>query len=183
MVDESALPHPTHETTDVSLWVIWIGVPALIVTVVALALLVLWLFPGRTVDRTIHLPLPHYPSPELQPNPRAALREFRAARLKWLNSSGWIDRSRGIAHIPIAAAMREVANEGIADWPVRTSSPTTESAPGAGATAPAQPAADQAPASTTSAARVGPTPAPARAAARANSPAPQTNSAASGDHP
>ena len=180
MVDESALPHPTHETTDVSLWVIWIGVPALIVTVVALGLLVLWLFPGRTVDRTIHLPLAHYPSPELQPNPRADLRDFRSARLKWLNSSGWIDRAHGIAHIPIAAAMREVAAEGIADWPTPTSTaprgaaptgadPTgsaksatapTVPVPTGDASAPAQPAEHK-------------TPAPRAATPHANSPAPR----------
>jgi len=120
MVDESALPSPTHEPTDVSPWTIWIGIPVLIITVVALALLVLWLFPGRTVDRTMHLPLPHYPSPELQTNPREDLLEFRASKLQQLNSTGWVDRTHGIAHIPIAAAMREVASEGISDWPAPT---------------------------------------------------------------
>ena len=117
MVDESTLPPPTHEPTDVSPRVIWIGVPALIITVVALALLVLWLFPGRTIDRTMHLPLPHYPRPELQPNPREDFRQFHAAKLQQLNSTGWLDRAHGIAHIPISDAMREVATEGISDWP------------------------------------------------------------------
>lgn len=117
MVDESALPDARHERTDVSRKVIWIGVPGLILCVIALALLVLWLFPGETVDRTMHLPLPRYPAPELQVNPREDLAKFRAARVKWLDSTGWVDKAQGIAHIPIDDAMSEVAAEGIAGWP------------------------------------------------------------------
>lgn len=155
MVDESALPPPTHEPTDISPWVIWIGIPALIFTVVALALLVLWLFPGRTVDRTMHLPLAHYPSPELQPNPRADLATFRAAKLKQLNSTGWVDRAHGVAHIPIADAMREIATEGIADWPTRPTAlePTTSvtrATAAAAIPAPTAPASSAAPATPTS---------------------------------
>lgn len=172
-MDESALPAPTHEPTDVSPSTIWIGVLALIVTVVALALLVLWLFPGRTVDRTIRLPLPRYPSPELQTNPREGLAKFRAAKLQQLNSTGWIDRAHGIAHIPITDAMREVATEGIADWPAPTAPAPAAQPP----TAPAPTASNLAP------------PAPAANARTApvetvpGTPASQTDSATSGDRP
>ncbi|MBV8806748.1 MAG: hypothetical protein JO042_16940 [Sinobacteraceae bacterium] len=117
MVDESALPVPSHEDTDVGTRLIWIGVPMLIVSVIALAFLVLWLFSGRIVERTIHLPLPRYPTPELQVTPTEDLVKFRAEHLQRLNSTGWIDKAHGIAHIPIDEAMREVANEGISDWP------------------------------------------------------------------
>ena len=117
MVDESSLPPPRHEPTDVSDHVIWIGAPALIATVIVMTLLVLWLFPGRTVDRTMHLPLTHYPRPELQVSPRDDMATFRAQQLQWLNSAGWVDKTRGIAHIPVEDAMHEVAEEGIAGWP------------------------------------------------------------------
>lgn len=117
MADESVLPPARHESTDVHPWVIWIGGPILVVVVVALTLLVLALFPGRTIDRTLQLPLPRFPAPELQVNPRLEMERFRADELRWLNSSGWIDKPHGIAHIPIQDAMREVAAEGIADWP------------------------------------------------------------------
>ena len=117
MADESALPAPTRESTDLSSRVIWIGAPALIACVIALALLVLWLFPSQTVDRTIQMPLARYPAPELQVSPREDLTSFRARQLRWLNGTGWIDQQRGIAHIPIDEAMREVASEGIGDWP------------------------------------------------------------------
>jgi hypothetical protein len=121
MTDESALPAPSHEPTDVSPWVIWIGVPVLLASVVTLAFLVLWLFPGKAVDRTIHLPLQHFPSPELQVSPRKDMAQFRAEQLRWLNGTGWIDKSRGIAHISIEEAMRQVAAEGIEDWPTEPS--------------------------------------------------------------
>jgi hypothetical protein len=117
VADESSLPPPRHEPTDVGDRVIWVGAPALIATVIVMALLVLWLFPGRTVDRTMHLPLAHYPRPELQVSPRDDMARFRAQQLQWLNSAGWVDKTRGIAHIPIEDAMREVAEEGIAGWP------------------------------------------------------------------
>jgi hypothetical protein len=117
MVDESALPPARHESSDVSARLIWIGVPALVVSVIALALVVLWLFPGRTVDRTMHLPLEHYPSPELQISPREDMSKFRVRQLQWLNSTGWVDKEHGVVHIPIDEAMRKVASDGIEGWP------------------------------------------------------------------
>jgi len=117
MADESALPSARHEPTDVSPRLIWIGAPALIVVVVALTLLVLALFPGGTIDRTLHLPLPHFPAPELQVNPRGDMESFRAGELRWLNGTGWVDKAHGVAHIPIEEAMRQVEAEGIEGWP------------------------------------------------------------------
>ncbi|MBV9118589.1 MAG: hypothetical protein JOY63_14640, partial [Acetobacteraceae bacterium] len=34
-----------------------------------------------------------------------------------LNSLGWVDRAKGLVHVPIDQAMRMVAKEGIKDWP------------------------------------------------------------------
>jgi hypothetical protein len=127
MVDESALPAARHESKDISERVIWMGVPMLILCVVALALLVLALFPGHAVEGPMQPPLAHYPSPELQVRPRADMAEFHAREMRWLDSTGWIDQAHGIAHIPIADAMREVAAEGIAGWPVP--SPNTTLSP------------------------------------------------------
>ena len=36
------------------------------------------------------------------------------------NGTGWIDKAHGIVHIPIADAMRQVAQEGIPGWPAPT---------------------------------------------------------------
>jgi hypothetical protein len=106
-----------HEKSDVPMSMIWIGVPALIVTVVSMALLILWLFPNGTVDRTLHLPLPHYPAPELQVSPRDDMNRFRAQELQHLNGTGWVNEAQGTVHIPIDEAMRQIAQSGINGWP------------------------------------------------------------------
>jgi hypothetical protein len=45
------------------------------------------------------------------------MRTFLAAELARLNSSGWDDKSKGLGHIPIDDAMRQIAASGIPDWP------------------------------------------------------------------
>jgi len=119
-MSEKVLSRARHEPTDVGARFIWIGVPLLLVSILALGLLVLWLYPGATVDRTIRLPLPHYPNPQLQPNPREDMAKFYAEEMRRLNGAGWIDKARGIAHIPISDAMRELTQEGIPGWPAST---------------------------------------------------------------
>jgi hypothetical protein len=57
------------------------------------------------------------PGPQLQLNTAADLVKFREQEEQQLDSYGWIDRGKGIAHIPIAQAMQDVAARGIADFP------------------------------------------------------------------
>ncbi|MBN9563369.1 MAG: hypothetical protein J0H14_21985 [Alphaproteobacteria bacterium] len=78
---------------------------------------VLLAFPTSHLDRTLAHRLPTYPQPRLQPSPRQEMQRFYASEMQRLNSTGWIDRSAGIAHIPIDAAMREIARDGIPGWP------------------------------------------------------------------
>ena len=112
-----------HEPTDVGPRLIWIGGGLLVATTVLMALIVLWLFPRSTIDRTLELPLPDYPSPSLQPDPRADMKRFYDNEMRWLNSAGWIDKANNIAHIPISDAMREIAREGIPGWPTPSETP------------------------------------------------------------
>jgi hypothetical protein len=114
---EKILSPAQHEPADVGERFVWIGVPLLLVSVLALALLVLWLYPGATIDRTMRLPLPQYPNPQLQPNPRKDMAEFYAEEMRRLNGTGWIDKAEGVAHIPVSDAMRLLAQEGIPGWP------------------------------------------------------------------
>lgn len=128
MAEPDVLPRPHHETRDVSFRVFAIGIGGMLATLVLLALFGLWLFPGSLADRTIRLPLSASPTPALQSSPRADMQAFYQTEMQRLNSAGWIDRAHGIVHIPIAEAMRKVAQNGIADWP---------SSPGAAAPNPA----------------------------------------------
>jgi hypothetical protein len=122
-MSEKSLPPAQYESQDVGLWLIWGGVPLLLAGVLFCAWLVLWLFPASTVDQTMHLPLPQYPQPRLQPNPREDFATFRAREMQRLNGTGWVDRAHGIVHIPIADAMRKVAQEGVPGWPARETPP------------------------------------------------------------
>jgi hypothetical protein len=57
------------------------------------------------------------PAPQLQTDPQDDLRRFRAEEEARLDSYGWVDRAHGIAHIPIAAAMKQAAAQGIDGFP------------------------------------------------------------------
>lgn len=52
--------------------------------------------------------------PPLQRNPQADLHRLEAQARARLDGSGWIDRQRGLAHIPIGRAMDMLAEQG---WP------------------------------------------------------------------
>ena len=116
-MSEKSLDPAQHEPTDVGPRFKWIGVALLLTSVLFLALIVLWLFPGATIDRTLRLPLPQYLAPRLQSNPRADMERFYKDELLRLNGVGWVDKANGVAHIAIADAMRKVAEENIPGWP------------------------------------------------------------------
>lgn len=118
MVDaERSIPVARHEPTDIGEGFIWGAVALVLGVLILCAFLVLWLYPQSRLDRTLHLPLPLYPAPRLQANPPADLQRFHSEEMLRLNSSGWVDKAHGVAHIPITDAMREVAKEGIPGWP------------------------------------------------------------------
>jgi hypothetical protein len=57
------------------------------------------------------------PQPQLQTDPSEDLAKFRAEEEKRLNSYYWVDKEKGIVHIPIEQAMKELAQEGIDGYP------------------------------------------------------------------
>ena len=120
---EKLLAPARHETSDVGPAFIWIGVPLVLVTVLALALLVLWLYPKAMNDQGRRLELPKFPDPQLQTSPRESMARFYAEEMQQLNGTGWIDKAKGTVHIPIATAMRTIAEEGIPGWPAPREKP------------------------------------------------------------
>jgi hypothetical protein len=114
---EKLLAPARHEASDVGPAFIWIGAPLVLATVLALALLVLWLYPKAMNDQGTRLVLPQFPNPQLQPSPRESMARFYAEEVQQLNGTGWIDKAKGTVHIPIATAMRKIAEEGIPGWP------------------------------------------------------------------
>ncbi len=57
------------------------------------------------------------PSPRLQNDPPADLHELQAEELQRLDSYGWVNRTAGTVHIPIAQAMRMIVQQGLPETP------------------------------------------------------------------
>jgi hypothetical protein len=57
------------------------------------------------------------PEPRLQLDPREDLAQFRAEEDKRLNNYYWVEKEKGIVHIPISQAMKEIAEKGIDGFP------------------------------------------------------------------
>jgi hypothetical protein len=57
------------------------------------------------------------PQPRLQTDPSDDLARFLVDEDKRLNTYYWIDKEKGIVHIPIEQAMQELAAEGIDGFP------------------------------------------------------------------
>ena len=109
-------PKTDYERSDVKLGAIAI-VALIIFTFLVLTPLVLrgaYLNAVSDVDRKLTI---NPPAPQLQTDPQEDLRKFRAEEEARLNSYGWVDRSRGIVHIPIEQAMKETAQKGIDGFP------------------------------------------------------------------
>jgi hypothetical protein len=93
----------------------WIFVATLALLVVS-PLVLWWAYPQAVSDTGRRL-LVEPPAPRLQISPAEDLARFRAAEDRKLNTYYWIDRQKGVVHIPIAAAMRKLARDGIPGFP------------------------------------------------------------------
>lgn len=121
---ERLIPEARHEPSDIRPGFIWGAAALCLGTLLACAFLVLWLYPASWSDRRVQMPLPPYPEPQLQPDPPKDLQRFYAEQMQILNGTGWVDKDRGVVHIPIKQAMQDIARGGIAGWPaVREASP------------------------------------------------------------
>ena len=120
---ERVVPPVTHEPSDISGRFILGAVGLVLGTLLVITLGVLVAFPLPHLDRTLADRLPIYPKPRLQPSPRQDMRRFHAGEMQRLNGTGWIDKSAGISHIPIADAMRQIAHDGIPGWPTGSDKP------------------------------------------------------------
>jgi hypothetical protein len=115
-------PHPTEppktafESTD------WDFAPVALVYIGALVLLVISClvlivaYPNALPDVSRALRI-NPPGPRLQINSEADLERFRAEEAQQLNGYHWIDKQKGIVHIPIDMAMQKLARTGIEGFP------------------------------------------------------------------
>lgn len=117
--DGDALPPARHEKTDVAIRPAMLGGVLMLAALAGVVGLTSWLYPGSPGDGVVQLPLPEFPAPRLQTNTAADMEAFRAAQLRQLTTAWWVDRERGVVHLPIDQAMRAVARDGIPDWPTQ----------------------------------------------------------------
>ncbi|HJS91683.1 MAG TPA: hypothetical protein VJ738_17075 [Steroidobacteraceae bacterium] len=105
-------PEVDYERTDVSLRAIALAALGILLLLGVTPLIMIGAFPKARGDVDRHLSI-NPPEPRLQTNPEADLRAYLGKEQHLLDSYGWIDRRRGIAHIPIEIAMQRLARTGI----------------------------------------------------------------------
>ena len=121
-----------HETRDVGIRGIVIFGVVMFVSLVAVGVLMAWLFGHFAETQSLGPPASPFtdvrvlpPSPRLQVEPHKDLERLRAEEAEELNSYGWVNRNPDVFHIPIERAMELVAARGL---PSRGSAPAKESA-------------------------------------------------------
>lgn len=109
-------PDIAYERSDWPIGTIFLILLGILILLVITPIVLLVVFPrsASDVDRALTVELPE---PRLQTDPSEDLSKFRAKEEKRLNSYYWIDKNRGIVHIPIDEAMKLVAEEGIGGFP------------------------------------------------------------------
>ena len=115
----TALIRAQHEPQDVGPRFILILLAGISTSLLALIALAYFMFPRQVQDRRFTQPFPVFPPPRLQSDPPADWKRFHTAELQALNGTGWVDRAKGIVHIPIDQAMRDIAANGIPGWPLK----------------------------------------------------------------
>jgi hypothetical protein len=113
---EDADPGVAYEPTDWPLGpigLIFLGTLALLV-ISCVVLIAAYRSALPDVDREVRIAPP---GPRLQTNPEADLARFRAEEARRLNTYYWIDKQKGIVHIPIEQAMQNLASAGIPGFP------------------------------------------------------------------
>jgi hypothetical protein len=120
-------PEVDYERTDLSLRVIAIVALGILLLLGVAPLIMIGAFPKVRGDVDRHLAITP-PEPRLQTNPEADLGAYVRKEQHLLDSYGWVDRQRGIAHIPIQAAMERLARTGIPGFPQASPQEPLESA-------------------------------------------------------
>ena len=109
-------PDTAYERSDWPIGTIGLILAAVFIVLVISPFVMIAAFPTTPADVSRALTV-EPPQPRLQTDPSADLVRFRAEEETQLNSYYWIDKKRGIVHIPIEQAMKQVVQEGIDGFP------------------------------------------------------------------
>jgi hypothetical protein len=109
-------PETSYEQSDISLRAVAILAIGTFLWLALMPLILSWGYSQSTSD-VAKSPTIVPPAPRLQVDPQQALRDHRAEKERELTTYGWVDRDKQVVHIPIAEAMKRIAERGIDDWP------------------------------------------------------------------
>ena len=109
-------PEVDYERTDLSLRAVATVALGILLLLAVAPLIMIGAFPRARGDVDRHLSITP-PAPRLQTDPEADLGAYVGKEQYLLDSYGWTDRERGIAHVPIEAAMERLARAGIPGFP------------------------------------------------------------------
>jgi hypothetical protein len=109
-------PDTAYERSDWPIGTIGLILAAVFIVLVISPFVMIAAFPTTPADVSRALTV-EPPQPRLQTDPSEDLVRFRAEEETQLNSYYWIDKKRGIVHIPIEQAMKQVVQEGIDGFP------------------------------------------------------------------
>src|ERR1700756_5270178 len=109
-------PETAFEKSDWPLGIVgWVLLGTFIFLVIA-PFVLMGTFPRAVSDVSRALTV-EPPQPRLQTDPSEDLTKFLVDEDRRLNTYYWIDKQKGIVHIPIERAMQKLAEEGIDGFP------------------------------------------------------------------
>jgi hypothetical protein len=109
-------PNIAFEPSDWSPGPVFVLYIALLLLLVISAFVLIAAYPNAPSDVGRDLRI-NPPGPRLQTDARRNLQRFRADEEKRLNTYYWIDKQKGVVHIPIDQAMQQLVTTGIPDFP------------------------------------------------------------------
>jgi hypothetical protein len=109
-------PKTAYEPSDWPMWAVGASLFGIFVFLVIAPFVLMWVYSSSVSDVGRKLTIAP-PGPRLQVDPEADLNRFRAEEERRLDTYYWVDKQKGIVHIPIAQAMRDLARKGIAGFP------------------------------------------------------------------
>ena len=109
-------PNTAYEHEDWPVGIVGLVYLGTFILLVIAPLVLMWAYPSAVSDVGRRL-LVSPPAPELQVDPARDLANFRAQEEKRLHTYYWVDKQKGIVHIPIEQAMKTLAAKGIDGFP------------------------------------------------------------------
>lgn len=111
-----ANPKTAYEPSDWPMWAVGATLFGTFAFLVIAPFVLMWVYASSVPDVSRKLTIAP-PGPRLQVDPEADLKAFRAKEERRLDTYYWIDKQHGVVHIPIDAAMKKLAGQGIDGFP------------------------------------------------------------------